>query len=110
MRRLPAPAALYDLGAASRGLYRQSCALSHGAARPLPAPAQCGHSNYPRGMMTTSALLLAAALSTASPGDGMFEPRLVSDNGVFGFTLSPDGQHALWVQSGGARTKLVIVE
>lgn len=61
-------------------------------------------------MMNTSALLLAAALSTASPGDGMFEPGLVSDNGVFGFTLSPDGQHALWVQSGGARTRLVIVE
>jgi len=60
--------------------------------------------------MITSALLLAAVLSTASPGDGMFEPGLVSDNGVFGFTLSPDGQHALWVQSGGARTKLVIVE
>jgi len=61
-------------------------------------------------MMNISALLLATALSAAAPSDGMFEPGLVSDNGVFGFTLSPDGQHALWVQSGGARTKLVIVD
>ena len=59
--------------------------------------------------MNISALLLATAIA-AAPGDGLFEPGLVSDNGVFGFTLSPDGQHALWVQSGGARTRLVIVE
>lgn len=59
--------------------------------------------------MNISTLLLATAIA-ASPSDGMFEPGLVSDNGVFGFTLSPDGQPALWVQSGGARTRLVIVE
>ncbi|MCE3264802.1 MAG: hypothetical protein K0R43_3881 [Pseudoduganella sp.] len=59
--------------------------------------------------MNISSLLLAAALA-ATPAEGLFEPGLVSDNGVFGLTLSPDGQHALWVQSGGARTRLVIVE
>ncbi|SFG37417.1 WD40-like Beta Propeller Repeat [Duganella sp. CF458] len=59
--------------------------------------------------MNISALLLTTVLA-ASPSDGMFEPGLVSDNGAFGLTLSPDGRHALWVQSGGARTRLVIVE
>jgi hypothetical protein len=59
--------------------------------------------------MNIFSLLFAAVLS-AAPGDGMYEPGLVSDNGAFGFTLSPDGQHALWVQSGGGRKRLVIVE
>lgn len=40
----------------------------------------------------------------------MFEPGLISDDGVFGLTLSPDGKHALWVKSNGKRDKLVIME
>lgn len=40
----------------------------------------------------------------------MFEPGLISDGGVFGLTLSPDGTHALWVKSNGKREKLVIME
>lgn len=60
--------------------------------------------------MNISTLLLSAALTASPVADGLFEPGLVSDNGAFGFTLSPDGQHALWVQSGGGRTRLVIVE
>jgi len=59
--------------------------------------------------MKTLIFLLASALA-APPADGLFEPGLVSDDGVFGLTLSPDGQHALWVQSGGKREKLNIVE
>ncbi len=50
--------------------------------------------------------LPALAQETAA----MFEPVAISDNGVFGLTLSPDGTHGLWVQSGGGRDKLVIME
>lgn len=39
-----------------------------------------------------------------------FQPGLISNGGVFGFTLSPDGKTALWVESQGKREKLVIME
>lgn len=39
----------------------------------------------------------------------MLEPNLISDNGVFGFTLSPDGSEAFWVKSNGGRDTLYIL-
>ena len=40
----------------------------------------------------------------------LFEPGVISNDGVFGFTLSPDSRTALWVQSGGKRDTLLIME
>lgn len=40
----------------------------------------------------------------------MFEPGLISDGGVFGLTISPDGNTALWVKSNGKRDTLVILQ
>jgi Tol biopolymer transport system component len=40
----------------------------------------------------------------------MFHPGLISDNGVFGFTLSPDGNEAFWVKSNGGRDTLFILQ
>ena len=37
-------------------------------------------------------------------------PGLISNDGVFGFTLSKDGKTALWVHSGGKRDSLYILE
>jgi hypothetical protein len=59
--------------------------------------------------------LLAAAgtqLAVAAPLDmtGIFEPGRISDHGVFGLTISPDGGHALWVRSGGKRDVLTIMQ
>ena len=48
-----------------------------------------------------AACMPAIAQETAT----MFEPGTISDGGVFGLTLSPDGNHALWVKSGGTREK-----
>jgi len=39
-----------------------------------------------------------------------FQAPLISNSGVFGLTLSPDGKTALWVQSQGKREKLTIME
>ena len=39
----------------------------------------------------------------------MFAPGLISDNGVFGFTLSPKGDEAFWVKSNGGRDTLWIM-
>lgn len=39
----------------------------------------------------------------------IFEPGLISTHGVFGFTLSPDGNEAFWVRSNGKRDTLVIM-
>ncbi|MBQ5948301.1 PD40 domain-containing protein [Massilia sp. ST3] len=50
------------------------------------------------------------AAPQAKPDPAMFLPGVVSDDGAFGLTLSPDGQHALWVKSGGTRARLVIME
>ncbi|MDQ1923340.1 hypothetical protein [Massilia pseudoviolaceinigra] len=61
-----------------------------------------------------NAILLAFAAAglpaIAQEEATMFEPGSISDGGVFGLTLSPDGAHALWVNSGGKRDKLVIME
>jgi hypothetical protein len=40
----------------------------------------------------------------------LLAPGLISDGGVFGFTLSPDGQEAFWVQSKGKRDTLIILQ
>lgn len=63
----------------------------------------------------TQGLLLACAAFIALPASAqndssIFEPGLISDGGVFGLTISPDGNHALWVKSNGKREKLVIME
>lgn len=50
----------------------------------------------------------ATAHTTSDPAQ--FLPGVVSDDGAFGLTLSPDGDHALWVKSGGGRERLVIME
>jgi hypothetical protein len=39
----------------------------------------------------------------------IFEPGIISDDGVFGFTLSPDGKEAFWVKSNGGRDTLIIM-
>lgn len=40
----------------------------------------------------------------------LFEPGLISDGGVFGLTISPDGNTALWVKSNGKRDTLIILQ
>lgn len=40
----------------------------------------------------------------------LFEPGLVTKGGVFGLTISPDSKIALWVNSGGKRDTLKIME
>lgn len=40
----------------------------------------------------------------------LLAPGIISNDGVFGFTLSPDGETGLWVVSKGKRDTLAIVE
>lgn len=40
----------------------------------------------------------------------LFEAGLISDGGVFGLTISPDGNTALWVKSNGKRDTLMILQ
>jgi dipeptidyl aminopeptidase/acylaminoacyl peptidase len=40
----------------------------------------------------------------------LLAPGIISNDGVFGFTLSPDAKTALWVASKGKRDTLIIVE
>lgn len=54
--------------------------------------------------------LTVAAGAQIAPDPAKFMPGVVSDDGAFGLTLSPDGAHALWVKSGGTRERLVIME
>jgi hypothetical protein len=66
-------------------------------------------------IMKKTAISLALCLFIAAPvqaqvKDGVFEPGLISNGGVFGLTLSPDGKHALYVHSGGRREALTIME
>jgi hypothetical protein len=39
----------------------------------------------------------------------IFQPGLISDGGVFGFTLSKKGNEAFWVKSNGGRDTLIIM-
>lgn len=58
---------------------------------------------------TVSGFLFSIALCSQSSPQ-MLAPGLISSDGVFGFTLSPDGKTALWVSSGGKRDTLRIME
>ncbi|TDO26305.1 PD40 domain-containing protein [Sediminibacterium goheungense] len=40
----------------------------------------------------------------------LFEPGFISNGGVFGLAISPDGNTALWVRSNGKRDTLVILQ
>lgn len=57
----------------------------------------------------TALFLLVSTSQFAQKQPQMFEPRLISDDGVFGFTLSPDGKEAFWVKSNGGRDTLYIM-
>lgn len=57
----------------------------------------------------TALLLFISQFSVAQTQAEVFEPGLISNNGVFGFTLSPDGKEAFWVQSNGGRDTLYIM-
>ena len=46
----------------------------------------------------------------AQPEPVMFEKGVVSNDAVFGFTLSPDASHALWVQSNGGRRDTLYIK
>lgn len=56
-------------------------------------------------------LFTCCMLSTwAQPTPQLVEPGTISNNGVFGLTLSPDSKRALWVLSNGKRDTLTIME
>lgn len=58
----------------------------------------------------TIALSFSPTISTAQDENPIFAPGIISNDGVLGLTLSPDGQHALWVKSDGKREALAIME
>ena len=60
-------------------------------------------------MRLTILILLLCTRIHAQEQPQIFEPGLISNNGVFGFTLSPDGSEAFWVQSNGGRDSLIIM-
>jgi hypothetical protein len=47
---------------------------------------------------------------TAQKTATIFEPKKISNNGVFGLTISPDGNEAFWVNSRGGRDSLTIMQ
>ncbi len=53
---------------------------------------------------------VSSCLYASSQEAQLFEPGLISDGGVFGLTISPDGNTALWVKSNGRRDTLVILQ
>lgn len=53
---------------------------------------------------------LFVSISQAQTEPQKFEPGLITDGGVFGLTISPDSQTALWVRSKGKRDTLIIME
>lgn len=57
-----------------------------------------------------SAIFLFSLSGSAQSKAEIFQPGLISDDGVFGLTISPDGKHALWVSSAGSRQRLFIKE
>lgn len=60
---------------------------------------------------TLSFILIFAALYTnGQQTPTIFEPNNISNNGVFGLTISPDSKIALWVLSQGKRDTLRIME
>lgn len=55
-------------------------------------------------------LLFATHYLSAQKVPALFEPNTISNGGVFGLTISPDGNIALWVSSNGKRDTLRIME
>lgn len=55
-------------------------------------------------------LIQLSLFSTAQQQAVLFEPGIISNDGVFGLTISPDSKTALWVQSNGKRDTLRIME
>ncbi|MEW5675812.1 hypothetical protein ABGT15_05825 [Flavobacterium enshiense] len=55
-------------------------------------------------------VLLFAPIFLQAQQAKIYEPGIISNDGVFGFTLSPDGNRALWVESNGGRDTLIIKE
>jgi hypothetical protein len=55
------------------------------------------------------ACLFFAFTSHAQKTPELFAPNVISQKGVFGFTLSPKGDEAFWVQSNGGRDTLWIM-
>jgi hypothetical protein len=53
--------------------------------------------------------LLGSLSCLAQDAPIMLAPDVISNGGVFGFTLSPDGKEAFWVQSKGKRDTLIIL-
>lgn len=65
--------------------------------------------------MTTRFLLILTLMVSVRTANGqqtptLFEPGTISNDGVFGLTLSPDSDIALWVLSNGKRDSLRIME
>lgn len=56
------------------------------------------------------ATFLASFYGQAQSEPTLFEPERISNGGVFGLTISPDSQIALWVSSNGKRDTLKIME
>lgn len=55
-------------------------------------------------------LILVTWLANAQNQPVLFEPGNISNDGVFGLTISPDSKVALWVSSNGRRDTLRIME
>lgn len=55
-------------------------------------------------------LMFATGITSAQQTPELFQPGIISNGGVFGFTLSPDSRVALWVLSNGKRDTLKIME
>lgn len=56
------------------------------------------------------AFLLLATFANGQHTPLLFEPKKISNDGVFGLTISPDSKIALWVSSNGKRDSLKIME
>ncbi|MCL9806116.1 hypothetical protein NAT51_11310 [Flavobacterium amniphilum] len=54
--------------------------------------------------------LLSISFTQAQTEPEKFEPYKISNGGVFGLTISPDSETALWVNSKGKRDTLIIME
>jgi hypothetical protein len=53
---------------------------------------------------------ITSFIVSAQNAPELFGEGIISNGGVFGFTLSPDGTQALWVNSNGGRDTLIIME
>lgn len=55
-------------------------------------------------------LMFSTGITSAQQTPELLQPGIISNGGVFGFTLSPDSRVALWVLSNGKRDTLKIME